>query len=170
MSHPRHRRPLLAQRAGRITLGSALLAGVLAAPAFSAAPAWQDDLLWKLRHTYADHDACLQALSEQHQQDQQAVATPTDQDQGKNHRRVFLVTDGPQRLSDDRAQYLRELWYEHTWIDLQREVEITSAHTDNRHLRCEGPLLREEIMAPGPPPSPGYRRLEPHELPTARSG
>lgn len=171
MSRLRYCLPLLALRPRPITLGSGLLAVVLAAPALSTPPPWQDNLLWILRQTYADHAACLQALTEQHRQDQQAVAARTayNQQQGDDSSRISLTTDGPKRLSDTSAEYLRYLSYANSWIDLEREVEITSGQIDNLHLRCDGPELRKEMMAPGPPPSPGYRRLEPHELRGTRS-
>lgn len=171
MCNPRHHLPFLALRTWPITAGTGLLAVMLAAPAFSAPPPWQDNLLWILRQTYADHAACLQALTEQHQQDQQAVAARAayNQQQGDDSSRISLTTDGPRRLSDSSAEYLRGLSYSNSWIDLERAVEITTGQIDNLHLRCDGPELRKEMMAPGPPPSPGYRRLEPHELPCTRS-
>lgn len=119
---------------------------------------------------YPSHAQCLQSLLAEYGRDQQyAAAQTTANQQHLSDIRVCLQSDGVRILDADHAEYRRTLWFFNRRIEVERVVEISQSTINGNYLRCEGALQLEEMLYPAPPGSPGYRDLEPHELPGARS-
>jgi hypothetical protein len=171
MCNPRHHLRFPALHAWPISLRAGLLGCLLAWQSAVAEklPGISADFKW-YEHPYPSHAQCLQSLLAEYDRDQQyAAAQTTANQQQHSDIRVWLQSDGVRILDADHAEYRRTLRIINRWIDVERAVEISQSTIYGKYLRCEGALQLEEIMYPAPPGSPGYRDLEPHELPGARS-
>lgn len=166
----RPQQPGMTAQAWSTSLCTGLLASLLAGQAAATKlPGISADFRWYER-PYPDHAACLQSLRDAEARDTgyASVQTALNQQQHPGNR-VWLETEGVRVQDGEHAEYRRTLWFLNRRIDVERALEISQSTINSQYLRCEGAMRLEEIMYPAPPGSPGYRELEPHELPGTRS-